>query len=126
MRHLENLHDRPAIRCRTTNARWPTRSSEQRIVRDTVAIAERPDGSRVAFRPYPTPLFDADGAFTGAVNMLIDVTDEQSEALQEQAERCRRLAGALTAAKATIVLERMAEGFERTAAELSPTTTARS
>ena len=47
---------------------------QQRIVRDAVAIAERPDGSRRAFTPYPTPLFDEDGALKGAVNMLIDVT----------------------------------------------------
>ena len=71
------------------------RSASSGSIRDSVAIAERPDGSRVAFRPYPTPLFDDDGALTGAVNMLIDVTDEQSEALHEQADRCRRLADAI-------------------------------
>jgi PAS domain S-box-containing protein len=67
---------------------------EQRPIREVVAIAERPDGSRVAFKPYPTPLFDKDGTLTGAVNMLIDVTEEQCSALQDQAARCRRLAGA--------------------------------
>src|SRR5947209_11754968 len=66
---------------------------QQRTIRDAVAIALRPDGSRVAFCPYPTPLFDAKGKLTGAINMLIDVTEEQSEALHSQAERCRRLAG---------------------------------
>jgi PAS domain S-box-containing protein len=91
---------------------------EQRIVRDEVAIAERPDGTRRAFRPYPTPLFADDGTLIGAVNMLIDVTDEQSGALQEQAERCRRLAGALYSRESSIVLKTMAEQFERTADEL--------
>jgi PAS domain S-box-containing protein len=91
---------------------------QQRMIRDTVAIAERPDGSRVAFRPYPTPLFDESGSMTGAVNMLIDVTEEQGEMLHEQAERCRRLANALYSRESNIVLEQMAEGFERTAAEL--------
>lgn len=91
---------------------------EERIIRDVVAIAERPDGSRIAFRPYPTPLFDDSGKLTGAVNMLIDVTDEQSKALHEQARRCRRLAGALYTRESTIVLEQMAAGFERTAANL--------
>jgi PAS domain S-box-containing protein len=91
---------------------------EQRIVRDSIAIAERPDGSRIAFRPYPTPLFDDNGVLTGAVNMLIDVTDEQSDALREQADRCRRLASALYSRESTLVLHKMAEGFERTAAEL--------
>ena len=90
----------------------------QRTVRDAVAIAERPDGTRIAFRPYPTPLFDAAGGLTGAVNMLIDVTEEQSEALHAQAERCRRLAGAIYNRESTSVLEGMADGFERTAKEL--------
>jgi PAS domain S-box-containing protein len=91
---------------------------EQRIIRDVVAIAERPDGSRIAFRPYPTPLFDGDGNMTGAVNMLVDVTREQSEALALQAERCRRLASSLYSRESEIVLQKMAEGFDRAAAEL--------
>ena len=91
---------------------------EQRIVRDSIAIAERPDGSRIAFRPYPTPLFDENGLLTGAVNMLIDVTDEQTDALHEQADRCRRLASSLYSRESMTVLQKMAEGFDRTAAEL--------
>lgn len=47
---------------------------EQRPVRGVEAIVERPDGSRVAVLPHPTPLFDASGAFAGAVNMLVDIT----------------------------------------------------
>jgi PAS domain S-box-containing protein len=92
---------------------------EQRPIRDTIAIAERPDGTRVAFRPYPTPLFDASGELTGAVNMLIDVTDEQSEALHEQAERCRRLADATYDRETSKVLGDMAEGFDKTADDLA-------
>lgn len=91
---------------------------QQVPIRDVIAIAERPDGTRRAFRPYPTPLFDGGGAFTGAVNMLIDVTDEQAETLHEQAERCRRLADALYSRESTIVLKQMATGFEQTADDL--------
>jgi hypothetical protein len=91
---------------------------ERRIVRDEVAIAERPDGTRAAFRPYPTPLFDAEGRLIGAVNMLVDVTAEQSAALDEQAKRCRRLAGALYSREGNLVLTRMAEGYELSAARL--------
>jgi hypothetical protein len=91
----------------------------RREVRDKVAIALRPDGSRVAFRPYPTPLFDADGTFTGAINMLVDVSDEQVGALSDQAERCRRLADATFNREVSEMLGAMAEGYERTAAELS-------
>jgi PAS domain S-box-containing protein len=92
---------------------------EQRVIRDAVAIAERPDGSRRAFRPYPTPLFDADGELSGAINMLVDVTDEQSRVLAEQAARCRRLAKAMYNQETAGVLESMAHRFDRTVAELS-------
>jgi PAS domain-containing protein len=88
-------------------------------IRDAIAIAERPDRSRVAFKPYPTPLFDADGNLTGAVNMLVDVTEEQSEALHEQAERCRRLADATFDRATSKILDDMAAGFDKTADELT-------
>jgi PAS domain S-box-containing protein len=91
---------------------------DKRPVRDAVAIAERPDGCRVAFRPYPTPVFGEDGQLTGAINLLIDVTDEQSEALHEQAERCRRLAEATYDRATCKVLGDMAKGFDRTADDL--------
>ena len=50
---------------------------ENRVVRGVEAIAERPDGSRVPFIPYPTPLHDADGKLIGAINMLVDITDRK-------------------------------------------------
>jgi PAS domain S-box-containing protein len=86
--------------------------------RDKIAIALRPDGSRIAFRPYPTPLFDAGGKFTGAINMLIDVSEEQVEALSDQAERCRRLAGATYNREMSSILGTMADEFQRSAEEL--------
>lgn len=49
----------------------------RQAVRGAEAIAERPDGSRVLFVPYPTPLFDASGKLVGGVNMLIDVTERK-------------------------------------------------
>jgi PAS domain S-box-containing protein len=91
---------------------------EQRPIRDAVAIAERPNGSRRAFRPYPTPLFDSAGRLTGAVNMLIDVTAEQSVALTAQADRCRRLAGATYDREICATLATMADGLERTVGDL--------
>lgn len=50
---------------------------EDRPVRGAEAIAERPDGSRVPFIPYPTPLHDADGKLIGAINMLVDITERK-------------------------------------------------
>lgn len=91
----------------------------RRPVRDAIAIAERPDGTRLAFKPYPTPLFDANGAFVGAINLLIDVTKEQSAALHEQADRCRRLAEATYDRSTSKVLGDMASRYEKIADELS-------
>lgn len=50
---------------------------EQRAVRGEEAIAERPDGTRVTFAPYPTPLYDSERNFVGAINMLVDVADRK-------------------------------------------------
>ena len=47
---------------------------ERRPIRGMEAIAERPDGTRVPFIPYPTPLFDAAGVLIGGVNTLVDIT----------------------------------------------------
>ncbi len=56
---------------------------ENRAVRGAEAVAERPDGTRVPFIPYPTPLRDEDGRPIGAVNMLVDVSERKaSEANQ--------------------------------------------
>jgi PAS domain S-box-containing protein len=57
---------------------------EDRPIRGVQAIAERPDGTRVPFEPYPTPLHDADGNLTGAINMLVDITErKQAEERQK-------------------------------------------
>ena len=50
---------------------------EGRPIRGVEAVAERPDGVRVPFVPYPTPLFDRSGVLIGAVNMLVDITDRK-------------------------------------------------
>jgi len=57
---------------------------------DEVAIGRAPDVPRAAFRPYPTPLFDDHGNFTGAVNMLIDVSDEQASPRDQQSAAAAR------------------------------------
>ncbi|WGO91252.1 PAS domain S-box protein [Pseudomonas viciae] len=50
---------------------------ENRPIRGVEAIAERPDGTRVPFVPYPTPLHDGDGNLVGAINMLVDITERK-------------------------------------------------
>ena len=51
---------------------------EKRAIRGMEAVAERPDGSRVPFIPYPTPFFDAAGELAGAINMLVDISERKS------------------------------------------------
>jgi PAS domain S-box-containing protein len=57
---------------------------EQRAVRGMEAIAERPDGIRIPFIPFPTPIYNSEGQFIGAVNLLVDITDRKraEEAIQ--------------------------------------------
>ena len=58
---------------------------ERRAIRGVEAIAERPDGRRVPFIPFPTPLFSASGDLIGGVNMLVDISDHRrAEAAQER------------------------------------------
>ena len=92
---------------------------EKRKVRGAVAAAERPDGTRVMFTPYPTPLLDEDGDIVGAVNILIDVTDHrQAGALRAQAMRCRRLAQSVTDQQAVDTLLVMASEYDAKAQSL--------
>ena len=91
---------------------------EQRPVRGEVTIAERPDGSRKAFACHPAPLFDEAGQLTGAVSLILEVSEEQVVALAEQAARCRRLSAAIGDRKTSGLLDRIAEGFAGTAAAL--------
>src|SRR6186713_2179344 len=50
---------------------------EKRAIRGVEAVAERPDGTRINFMPFPTPVFDDGGQLAGAVNLLLDITDRR-------------------------------------------------
>lgn len=45
------------------------------------AIAERPDGFRIPFMPFPNPVFDVAGRLMGGCNFLIDITERKREEL---------------------------------------------
>ncbi len=92
---------------------------QRREVRGVTAIAERPDGARVHFQPFPTPFFGPDGELLGAVNMLIDVTEvRQIAELRDQARRCRRLAAGAGDQRTADTLNLFAEECEAKAADL--------
>jgi PAS domain-containing protein len=92
---------------------------EKRSVRGVVAFAERPDGTRVRFLPYPTPIFGEDGELRCAVNMLIDISDgRQAASLRAQAEKCRRHARTINDERAERALMKLADEYDAKAAEL--------
>jgi PAS domain S-box-containing protein len=51
--------------------------------RGVEAVAERPDGTRRTFTPFPTVLRDNQGGVVGAINVLVDIT-ERKRADEEQ------------------------------------------
>ncbi|HWG10742.1 MAG TPA: PAS domain S-box protein [Rhodanobacteraceae bacterium] len=52
-------------------------TGERPIICGVEAIAERADGTRRWFIPFPTPLRDEQGKLVGGVNMLVDITDRK-------------------------------------------------
>lgn len=57
---------------------------EKHAIRGVEAVAERPDGTRVPFIAYPTLLRNSAGEVTGAVNMLIDISDRKQADLHQK------------------------------------------
>jgi PAS domain S-box-containing protein len=47
---------------------------EGRAVSGQEAVVERPDGTRMPFLAFPSPLHDTTGEVVGAVNMFVDIT----------------------------------------------------
>jgi PAS domain S-box-containing protein len=76
---------------------------QKRPIRGMEAIAERPNGARIPFIPYPTPLFDGAGRLTGAINMLVDIS-ERKRAEADLAERQAQLAVFVENAPAAIAM----------------------
>jgi hypothetical protein len=50
---------------------------ENRAINGMEAAAERPDGTRVPFMAFPSPLRDAAGKVVGGVNMLVDISERK-------------------------------------------------
>jgi PAS domain S-box-containing protein len=66
--------------------------------RGMAAVAERPDGTRIPFLPYPTPLRDENGVLIGALNTLIDLSE-----LKRSEESAQRLASVVESSHDAIV-----------------------
>jgi PAS domain S-box-containing protein len=77
-------------------------------VRGVEAIAERPDGTRVYFMPYPTPWLDSSGAVIGGVNVLVDITE------RKMAEEARARLSAIVETSDDAIISKNLEGIIQT------------
>ena len=91
---------------------------EGRPVRGVEAYAERPDGDRIRFRPFPTPAINPAGEVVGAVNLLVPVDGVTGRKLRATANKCRDLARWVTDDRASKTLADMATECEGHAAVL--------
>jgi PAS domain S-box-containing protein len=51
--------------------------TEGRAITDQEILVERPNGDKLNIVPHPVPFMDSSGRITGAVNMLIDITESK-------------------------------------------------
>lgn len=47
------------------------------VVPGAEVIAERPNGTRIWFTPFPTAIHDTEGKIVGGINMLLDITERK-------------------------------------------------
>jgi len=78
---------------------------EGRIVQGAQAIAERPDGTRRWFTPFPTPIRDGQGRIIGGINMLVDITD------RKQAEEAMAHLAAIVASSDDAIISKNLDGI---------------
>ena len=77
---------------------------EGRAVVGKEIVIERPDGTRRNVLPHPDPIFDASGKVIGAINMLMDVTDQRT------AESARSHLAAIVESSADAILSKNLDG----------------
>ena len=68
--------------------------AEARPVLGQEIIIERPNGERIYVAPHPYPVFNESGDLTGAVNLLVDISEQKRTmaALMESEERFKAIA----------------------------------
>jgi PAS domain S-box-containing protein len=74
------------------------------VIEGAEAIAERPDGSRRWFMPFPTPIRDNQGTIIGGINMLVDITE------RKEAERATSLLAAIVDSSDDAIFSKTLDG----------------
>jgi PAS domain S-box-containing protein len=94
---------------------------ERRPIRNVEAVAERPNGVRVPFAPFPTPMFDDSGELTGGVNMLVDISERKrfEAQIRAQTDRAETLNDIATILAGDLDLERIVQTVTDSATRLS-------
>ncbi len=77
---------------------------EGRIEEGVEALAERPDGTRVWFTPYPQVFRDVEGKIVGGINMLLDITE------RKLAERTTNLLAAIVDSSDDAIVSKRLDG----------------
>ena len=67
-------------------------------------IAERPDGTRRCFTPYPRVFRDGEGKITGGINMLVDITE------RKKSEQPKRLLAAIVDTSEDAIISKTLDG----------------
>lgn len=93
---------------------------QKRVLPAMEAVVERPDGTRRDILAHPRPLFDAAGNMVGAINVLVDITEDKHSrrAMSESEERLRKLVDLMPAAVYTCDQHGRLTLFNRSAIEL--------
>ena len=95
---------------------------EGRSIKGEEIVIERPDGVFVNVLPHPKPTFDDSGEVTGAINMLVDITEkkEREEAIRESEKKYRLLSQSLeeTVEERTSTLKQSEERYHKMIAEV--------
>jgi PAS domain S-box-containing protein len=71
-------------------------------------VAERPDGTRFWFMPYPVALRDAGGRITGGINMLLDITERKNA--EGEGARATLLLGAIVDSSDDAIISKNLDG----------------